>query len=686
MLSLTEVRKRLPKADVAQLWPVLVLVAVFVGLRSACSVLRQALPPSWYPGTAKLDEAGTAVDDEERKREREADYKPWTRQGWASKVKNYDFIICGGGTTGCVLASRLSEDPKTSVLVLEAGHAGVLQVFSRIPATFSKLFNHPTAAWGFEFEPSEGVRGRRLMSPRGRMLGGCSSINAMMSHRCGPSDFDEIEDLTGYKGFGWSDLVPCFMRSTKVNDGSTWKVQRYKDQGTSGPVNVGYFPTLNQLSSAFIDACESVGLTRRDCVNTNDNDKGTIGTTRIATLIDKGSRVSTATAYLTPEVIARPNLTVVGGATVTRILFSDDETPRAVGVEYTPLDRPYPSVTGFQPKQLYRASVKRDVLVTSGSIGTPHLLQVSGVGPAKELERLGIKVVSDVPDVGKHLKDHLATGMFYVAQESTSLQWLSDPVKSLSALVEWLRYQTGALTTNIAEAVAFLRSDDEKLAKATGVHRPADVPDLTSRHVGPDIEVICGATAFARHGTLPAPMNGTDKDFFAIAPILLRPKSEGTVTIKSKDIFVKPVIDAQFLSHEQDVKMLMYGTKLCQAIAASAPLAKLLIKPFNPHNAPQWPTFPFTSITAAKDQAFTDEELGEWVRRHAEVLYHPVGTVRLGPLDKQGCLNERLQVHGTHGLRVCDASIFPEQLSGHPMMPLIAIAEAFAERLKNGQA
>ncbi|KAM0787130.1 hypothetical protein ACM66B_006382 [Microbotryomycetes sp. NB124-2] len=685
MLTFVEIRKRLPQVDASYYWPVFVLVAAFVGLRGAWSILRQALPPQWYPGTAKLDESGTLVDEEERKREKEADYRPWTRKGWREKTKSYDFIVCGGGTTGCVLASRLSEDPNISILVLEAGHAGVLQLFSRIPATFSKLFNHPTAAWGFEFEPSEGVRGRRLMSPRGRMLGGCSSINAMMGHVCSPSDFDEIESLSGCKGFGWSDLQPYFTRSAKYNESLSWKVKQYKTRGTSGPVNVGYFPTLNQLSNAFIDACEFVGLSRRDCINTNDDGQGTMGTTRIATLIKDGSRVSAATAYLTPEVIDRPNLTVVSGATVTRILFSDDDTPTAVGVEYTSLDHPYPTATGFRPRHLYRASAKRDVLVTAGSIGTPHLLKVSGVGPADELESLGIKVVSDVPDVGKHLKDHLATGMFYVAKEGTSLQWLSDPIKSLSALVEWLRFKTGALTTNIAESVAFLRSDNVSLTKMTGVQRP-DVPDLTSGGTGPDIEVICGATAFAKHGTLPAPMTATDKDFFAIAPILLRPKSEGEITIKSKDVFVRPVIDAKFLSHEEDVKMLVYGTKLCQAIANTPPLKSLLVKPFNPPNAPEWPTFPFTSLTASQDQAFTDEELGEWVRRHAEVLYHPVGTVRLGSLDKKGCLNEKLQVHGTRGLRVCDASIFPEQLSGHPMLPLFAIAEKFAEQLKRGEA
>ncbi|KAK4056069.1 hypothetical protein OIO90_002800 [Microbotryomycetes sp. JL221] len=678
MLTFSDVRKRLPRTDLVSYTPLLVALGAFVGLRALWGVLKEILPPSWYPGTAKLDESGTLVDDEERKLEREADYKAWQREDWHDKVK------------------QLSEDPNISVLVLEAGHSDTLQIFSRIPATFSKLFNHPTASWGYEFEPTDSVRGRKLMCPRSRMYGGCSSINAMMCHWCSPSDFDEIVELTGFQAFAYDKLLPYFTKSQTSTDHPNWKVKEYAARGRTGPVRTGYFYPLNVLSQAFIDACVKVGVKRRDCINTNDDGQGTMGTSRIATLIDKGSRVSTSIAYLTPDVIARPNLTVVSGATVTRILFSDEETPRAVGVEYTPLDLPFPALAGNTSRPLYRVSAKRDVLLAAGSIATPQLLKVSGVGPRSELEPLGIKVVSDLSDVGEHLKDHLASGCFYVAQQGVSLQWLSHPVKSLSALYEWLKYKSGPLTTNIAESVAFVRSDDPTLAQSTGVARPQGLPDYTSGRKGPDIEIICGATAFAKHGTIPAPLTTDATDFFAIAPILLRPKSEGTVTIKSKDVFVRPVIDAQFLTHEEDVKMLSYGTKLCQAIAASQPLSSLLVKPFNPPNAPNWPAFPYTSVSSNdKSQVFTDSELDEWVRRHAEVLYHPVGTVRLGASPtrdnddhnnskrgRTGCLDRNLKIHGTQGLRVCDASIFPEQLSGHPMMPLIAISEMFSDVLK----
>ncbi|ORY57716.1 hypothetical protein BCR35DRAFT_309616 [Leucosporidium creatinivorum] len=660
MLNLTSIRQRLPAVPsipfLATLSPWLLLLIPFLGgLHLAYSVLKLASPPKWYPGISNLSEVGTKVKEGALDEE---------------KGKEFDIILVGSGTTGCVLASRLSEDPNISVLVLEAGKAGVLQLFSRIPATFARLFPHPTAEWGYDFAPSEGTKGRSLRCPRARMLGGCSSINAMMCHHCSPSDFDEIASL-GFPSFSSASLEPYFAKSQSHIESTSWPLNKPDDKASvtgTGPVKTGY-SWINELCLAFVHACGAVGMEVRADLNDAKEGKGTLGATRTKTFIEGGSRVSAATAYLTPDVIARPNLTVSVGATVTRILFSNSTPPRATGVEFTSLDNPWPTITGKpQSRTLYRASARKEVILTAGVIGSPHILKVSGVGPREELEKVGVPVLVDAPEVGGHLKDHLSVGMAFVAKKGVSSQWVADPLKGLPPLVEWLKHKTGPLTSNIAESLAFVRSTDKEFAERSGLPAP-DVEDLGSGGIGPDIELIDAPLVFAKHGTVHPPPNAGATDFYSIAPILLRPKSHGTVTIVSKDVFVKPVIDAQFFSDPHDVKLLTWGLKLCYKVANTEPLASLLLGPFQPNH----PSFPeFVDVVN-----WSDEKIEDYIRGHAEVLYHPIGTVSLGR-----CLDGNLKVHGTASLRVCDASIFPEQISGHPMAPLLAIAERFAEELK----
>ncbi|KAK4700967.1 hypothetical protein P7C70_g5273, partial [Phenoliferia sp. Uapishka_3] len=659
----------LPELDssfMSYLGPAFLLLATMWGLAFVSTLFLAIRGPSWHPGIEDLSKIGRKVGGEEKRGLGEDE----------DEEKAYDVVIVGGGTCGCVLAARLSENPNLKVLILEAGHAGTRQLFSRIPATFSRMFqtNVDWNFWTEGGEKAEGVKGRSLQWPRARMLGGCSSINAMICHHSAASDFDEWESL-GASGWSYSSLLPYFFKSQTLNPHKEWPLSPHPNaseaRGKSGPVNVGY-AHLSPMTSAFMRACGALGIKIRKDLNTDGEGevRGTLGVSRTQTCIHGGERVSTATAYLTEAVVSRPNLTIATGATVTRIIFSrltSESKPRATSVEFTPVDVAYAEAASSGAR--YRVRAKKQVIVCAGSILTPQLLEVSGIGRRDVLEKAGVPVLVDLPSVGENLKDHTAIGLNYQARPGTSLQYIADPIKGLAPLIEWLRYKTGPLTTNAAEAMAFVRSSDPSLAKASRV--PAStLPDVGSGGTGPDIEFLQAALAFREHGRV-KPVNG--KDFYSIGAVLLRPQSKGSVHITSASTLDKPSIDARILADENDVKTLVWGLKLCHKIASTEPLASMILQPYDgDHGFP-----PFPEI-----EKWSDDALADWVRQNTSTMYHPVGTVKMGRVETGGCLDASLRVHGTDALRVCDASIFPEQISGHPMAPLIAIAERFADELK----
>lgn len=408
-------------------------------------------------------------------------------------VTEYDYIIVGTGTAGCILANRLSADPNTKVLAIEAGHSDLKQLMSRIPAGLSRLFRTP-ADWNFTTTAQLDASGRQLDWPRGKMIGGCSSINAMMYTTGAPDDYDEWERL-GNAGWSYNDVKSYMRKAEKFRQPDDPERQISSEDlaqhGQAGVWDVGYNDAA-QISHVFLDACDAVGVTKTRDINT---DRGILGATSVQTFINaKGERSSTAVAYLTADVVRRPNLKIASGQTVTRVIFdTSGPQPRAVGVEM--------ASSKLTPLR-YLAKAKKEVLLCGGSIGTPQLLKISGVGPAQELRDHNIPVVKELTGVGENLMDHLTyNGIVFKTDPSVSFHYLLDPIKSLPAMFRWLRSGTGPMTSQACNSFAFVRTADRDDAPP---NLKAD--DYSSGPNSADLELITMSLCFTDQGKFTAPL------------------------------------------------------------------------------------------------------------------------------------------------------------------------------------
>ncbi|CAE7109818.1 unnamed protein product [Rhizoctonia solani] len=567
--------------------------------------------------------------------------------------KKWDYIIVGGGTAGCVLAHRLSEDPNVSVLVIEAGKDCLDQLFSRIPLTFGRLFK-TEADWAYSTKPQSTLDGRSLFWPRGKMLGGCSSINAMCYTHAAPSDYDDW----GVEGWKYEDMKQYFRKAEKFTPHVGHSLVDQAHRGNTGEWKTGYSYRANTVG-LFVESCKEIGIPYNPDINTP---AGTMGVSEIMSHIDhQGERSSTSTAYLPKSVLARPNLTVLIDTRITQILFdtSNSDEPRAVGVEIAQTS------TGSR----YRVAASKEVILSAGSIGTPQILMASGIGPKDVLAPAGVETIKESKHVGRNLYDHLLSCVVFRATES--LDHLGTTSGSLLPLVRWLTTGTGPLTSNLCEAAAFIRTDDTKIFGA----QPAQIEDTTSGPNAPHLEIACAALTFAEHGFRTAPPG---EKAFTMAPVLLRPKSAGYVTITSGNVWDNAVIEPNYFADLNDVKTLVQGVRMALKIAHTKPLAdKLIFKPNTDKS----------SIFFMGDQdpaTVTDAEIEDWLRREAETIYHPVGTAKMGSSIEDSVVDSELRVHGVKGLRVVDASIFPNQLSAHPVAGVVAVAEKAADVIKRG--
>lgn len=525
-----------------------------------------------------------------------------------------DYVVVGGGSAGCVLAARLSEDPAVQVALLEAGPPDT-SVLIQCPAGLALLAKNGQANWGFQTVPQRGLNGRRGYQPRGKVLGGSSSVNAMIYLRGQPQDYDAWA-AEGNAGWSWDEVLPYFKRSEHNERGAD------AFHGTGGPLNVMDLRSPNRFGSVFVQAGTQAGYPE----NHDFNGPSQEGVGLYQVTHRNGERFSAAKAYLAPHC-DRPNLHVLTGAHATRVLL---EGRRAVGVAYTMDGTP----------QEIRA--RREVLLSAGALQSPQLLMLSGIGPADHLQALGIPVAHHLPGVGQNLHDHVDVVQVVDAPHLKDLFGLSLPglVRAFRGILEWRRRRSGMLTTNFAEAGGFIRSSPEEAT-----------PDLQLHFVVGKL-VDHGRKTVLGHG-------------YSCHVCLLRPKSRGALTLASSDPMAAPLIDPDFLGDPDDVRRLVRGFRLMRGILQQPALAG--------HGGRE---------LAASAGAQDDAAIEAFVRSHADTIYHPAGTCRMGhgPMD---VVDAQLRVRGLEGLRVVDASIMPRLVSGNTNAPVIMIGEKAADLVKD---
>jgi choline dehydrogenase len=525
----------------------------------------------------------------------------------------FDYVIVGAGTAGCVLASRLSEDRASRVALVEAGSLD-RHPFIHIPATVGAAIAQSKLNWRFTTAPQAHLNGRSIPIPRGHVVGGSGSINGMVYFRGHSTDFDDWA-AAGNPGWSYRDVLPYFLRSEN-ND--AYPSSPYHGQG--GPMNVTFIKRPNPMTPAFLAAMDSLGYQRNSDFNGVDSEgygprQGTI---------QQGRRVSTATAYLKPAS-DRDNLTILTDTRAARIRI---EERRATGVDV---------LTAGGERCL---TARREVIVSSGAVLSPHLLMLSGIGDETALRSAGVEVKHNLPGVGANYHDHLAVGVLMEMRntESYGISWRTLP-RSVGNLLEYAMFRTGPLSSNVFEATGFVRTSAQ-------LRRP-------------DIQIVFQA-ARRNTNTFPFPLGHG----FAVNVVGLYPKSRGRVLLAGPDPRAAPIVDPQLMSDPEDGATLLRGLKIARRVSQTASFSRYSAVEVQPGATSQ-----------------DDESLMGYIRRAASTVHHPCGSCRMGA-DASSVVDAQLRVHGIESLRVADASIFPSLVGGNTNAAVVMIAEKAADLIR----